>query len=103
MLTLFEIVQYYGIRYEFKEIGEKELSCFDRRGMTVYIFEKYYNDNYATRFLLVYELGHFFLYKKLVSEMNIFPKSYGGIRGGYLFGFNNAPNCRERAVVALLH
>lgn len=73
MPTPFDIAKSYGIRWKFIEIEGNEPSYLMREEMTVYISEKYRNDNYATRQLLAHELGHFFLHDKPVSEMNIFP------------------------------
>lgn len=74
MPTVFEIAKYYGIRYEFKEIEGNEPAFLERKNMIIYISNKYREDGYATEHILAHELGHFFLHKKSVSEMNIFPR-----------------------------
>ncbi|MBD5475534.1 MAG: ImmA/IrrE family metallo-endopeptidase [Lachnospiraceae bacterium] len=71
MPTPFEIAEYYGIRCVFKQIKNRnELSYFSRESLTIFISDRYCEDDYKARHLCAHELGHFFLHHNRISAMN---------------------------------
>ena len=67
-----DIAAFYGIRIEFRALERDVPSYLEKDKMTIYISNKYKDNNYVVRHLCAHELGHFFLHDKKRVEMNIF-------------------------------
>lgn len=68
----YQIANLYGIKCIFDDLEGGVPSYFSRNNFTIYISNKYCEDDYAARHLIAHELGHFFLHKKSLAEMNNF-------------------------------
>lgn len=68
----YEIAEFYGITCRFDNLEKDVPSYIDQKNFTIYISNRYRNDDYAARHLCAHELGHFFLHKRPIAEMNNF-------------------------------
>lgn len=72
MLSPYQIAKLFGLKIIFSDLEGDVPSFFSRTNLTIYISQVYIGDDYAIRQLCAHELGHFFLHKKLIAEMNNF-------------------------------
>lgn len=66
----YEIARFYGIKYKFVDLEGDVPSYINKHNFTIYISNRYRNNDYVARHLCAHELGHFFLHEKFVAEMN---------------------------------
>lgn len=66
----FEIAEYFNINVIYKRIEGEMPSYFNRETSTIFISDKYVNDNYKSKGFVAHELGHFLLDDSTLSAMN---------------------------------